>query len=214
MGSSCLSSWKGNQVMKLLLENNVGGSWEDKNLLCHEIFILLCVCSLGSNSVTSWTVACQAPVHGIFQAGILGWVAIFFLRKIFLTQGLNSHLLHGQASSLPLCPLGCKFFLSRWSQGLKRLCQSPFPFQTSALHVREKGKEKLKKCACMLSFFYLVLLFMTPMDCSPPGSSVHGILQARITESVAIASSRGSSQPRDQTLVSSISCIGRWVLYH
>ena len=141
----------------------------------------------------------------------------FFLQKIFLTQGLNSHLLHGQANSLPLCPLGCKFFLSQWSRGLERLCQSPFPFQTfqtTALHMREKGKEKLKKCACMLSFFYLVLLFMTPMDCSPPGSSVHGILQARIMEWVAIASSRGSSQPRHQTLVSSISCIGRWVLYH
>ena len=36
-----------------------------------------------------------------------------------------------------------------------------------------------------------------PMDYSPPGSSVHGILQARILEWVAISSSRGSSQPRD-----------------
>ena len=37
------------------------------------------------------------------------------------------------------------------------------------------------------------------VDCSPPGSSVHGILQARILEWVAISFSRGSSQPRDQT---------------
>ena len=37
-----------------------------------------------------------------------------------------------------------------------------------------------------------------PMDCSPPGSSVRGILQARILEWVAISFSRGSSQPRDQ----------------
>ena len=36
-----------------------------------------------------------------------------------------------------------------------------------------------------------------PMDCSPPGSSVHGILQARILEWVAISFSRRSSQPRD-----------------
>ena len=36
-----------------------------------------------------------------------------------------------------------------------------------------------------------------PMDCSLPGSSVHGILQARILEWVAMPSSRGSSQPRD-----------------
>ena len=43
-----------------------------------------------------------------------------------------------------------------------------------------------------------------PMDCSPSGSFVHGILQARIVEWVAMPSSRGSSQPRDQTHVSSI----------
>ena len=37
-----------------------------------------------------------------------------------------------------------------------------------------------------------------PMDCRPPGSSVHGILQARILEWVAMPSSRGSSQPRNR----------------
>ena len=51
------------------------------------------------------------------------------------------------------------------------------------------------------------------MDCSPPGSSVHGILQARILEWVAIPFSRGSSPPRDRSHVSCISCIGRQVLY-
>ena len=45
------------------------------------------------------------------------------------------------------------------------------------------------------------LTFCNPMDCSPSGSSVHGVLQARILEWVAISSSRGSSQPRDQTWV-------------
>ena len=44
---------------------------------------------------------------------------------------------------------------------------------------------------------------------SLPGSSVHGILQARVLEWVAISFSRGSSQPRDQTHVS---CTGRWIL--
>ena len=43
-----------------------------------------------------------------------------------------------------------------------------------------------------------------PMDCSPPGSSVHGISQARILEWVAISFSRGSSRPRDWTCVSYI----------
>ena len=45
------------------------------------------------------------------------------------------------------------------------------------------------------------------MDCSPPGSSVHGILQARILEWVAISSSRDSFWPRDQSRISWVSCI-------
>ena len=44
----------------------------------------------------------------------------------------------------------------------------------------------------------------SPMDCSPPGSSIHRILQARILEWVAIRFSRGSSRPRDRTQVSHI----------
>ena len=43
-----------------------------------------------------------------------------------------------------------------------------------------------------------------PMDCGPPGSSDHGVLQARILEWVAIPFSRGSSRPRDQTPVSCV----------
>ena len=46
--------------------------------------------------------------------------------------------------------------------------------------------------------------FGTPVDWNPPGSSVHGILQARILERVAIPFSRGSSQPKDQSPVSCI----------
>ena len=47
-------------------------------------------------------------------------------------------------------------------------------------------------------------LFVIPMDGSPIGSSVHVILQTRLLEWVAVPSSRGSSQPRDRTQVSSI----------
>ena len=46
-----------------------------------------------------------------------------------------------------------------------------------------------------------------PMDCTPPGSSVHGMLQVRILEWVAMPSSRGSSGPRDRTCISFNSCI-------
>jgi len=49
------------------------------------------------------------------------------------------------------------------------------------------------------------------MDCSPSGSTVHGILQARILEWVAMLFFRGSSQPRDQTQVS---CIAGGFFYH
>ena len=55
---------------------------------------------------------------------------------------------------------------------------------------------------------YLVMSDCDPVDCSPPGSSVLGILQARILEWIAIPVSRGSSQLRDRTQVSCI--VGRF----
>ena len=64
-------------------------------------------------------------------------------------------------------------------------------------------------CVCAQSY----LTLCDTMDCSLPGSSVHGILQARILEWVAISFSRGSSQPRDWTCISWISCTGRQILY-
>ena len=48
------------------------------------------------------------------------------------------------------------------------------------------------------------LTLCNPTDCSPPGTSVHGIFQARILEWVAISYSRGTSQPRDWTCVSCV----------
>ena len=83
-------------------------------------------------------------------------------------------------------------------------------------------KEKWKCCYAGIIKVYIsvcVLLFLgicmyacsvtescltlcNPMDCSPPGSSVHGTFQARVLEWVAISFSRGSSQTRDWTCVS------------
>ena len=74
-------------------------------------------------------------------------------------------------------------------QPLARRWKRPFPRITAA------------KC-CMHAHSCLILY--DPMDYSPPGSSTHGIFQARILKWVAISSSRGSSQPRDQTWVSCI----------
>ena len=61
---------------------------------------------------------------------------------------------------------------------------------------------------CLVAKLYLTLC--NPMDCSPPDSSVCGISQTGILERVAISSSRGFSQSRDQT---SVFCVGRQILY-
>ena len=58
-----------------------------------------------------------------------------------------------------------------------------------------------------------VCLSTTPLHWSLPGSSVHGILQARILDWVAISSSRESSRPKDWIPVSWISCISRWIFF-
>ena len=51
------------------------------------------------------------------------------------------------------------------------------------------------------------LILLDPTDSSPPGSSVHGVFQARILKWVAISFSRGSSQPRDQNRNRVMKCI-------
>ena len=81
---------------------------------------------------------------------------------------------------------------------------TPTPYTSSALCVRA-----LIRSLC-LTFCNLYSL----ADYSLSGSSAHGIFQARILEWVAIPSSGGSSQPRDQTWVSQVPCTGRRVLYH
>ena len=61
---------------------------------------------------------------------------------------------------------------------------------------------KCRAVLCLVVQSYLTLC--DPMDCSLPGSSVHGIVQARILEWVSMPSSRGSSQPRDRIQISLI----------
>ena len=71
-----------------------------------------------------------------------------------------------------------------------------------------------KKYVVSAKSLHLCLTLCDPMKWGPSGSSVYGILQERIVGWVSMTSSRGSSWPRDQTHISYISCIGRWVLYH
>ena len=73
----------------------------------------------------------------------------------------------------------------------------------------------INMCACSVAQSCSCLC--NPMDCNPPGSSVHEILQARILDWVAMPSFRISSPPRNQTRVSCVSCIsctGKRILYH
>ena len=72
----------------------------------------------------------------------------------------------------------------------------------------------LRVCVCVYAWVPSCSTLSDPMNYSPPGPSVHGILQSRILECVAISSSRGFSQPRDQTLLSCVSCIGKQILNH
>ena len=73
-----------------------------------------------------------------------------------------------------------------WSLMCQMTVDQPFPIS---------GLEfPLVVCATLLQ---LCPTLCDPMDCSPPGSSVHGILQARILEWVTMPFSKGSSQPRD-----------------
>ena len=84
---------------------------------------------------------------------------------------------------------------------------SPFP-------LREKVERTCARFSLCAKSIQSCLTLCHPMDCSLPGSSVHRIFQAKMPEWVAISSSRGSSQHRDQTHVSYVPCIGRWVFYH
>ena len=67
-------------------------------------------------------------------------------------------------------------------------------------------------CVCVCSLCCCVQL-CNLMGCSPPGSSVHGISQARVVDWIVIYYSKGSSWPQDWTQ-ESVSCTGKLILYH
>ena len=82
-------------------------------------------------------------------------------------------------------------------------------------HSKFYGKENnCQGCVCVCVWAQSCPTLCNPMNCSLPGSFVHGIFQAGIREWVAMPFSRGSSRPRDRSGVSCISCIGRQILYH
>ena len=86
----------------------------------------------------------------------------------------------------------------------KSLFPQTLVFCQKTVHKKMEGWNKQR---CISEVTQSCPTLCDPMDCSLPGSSVHGIFQARVLEWVAISSSRGSSQPRDRTWVSCI--VGR-----
>ena len=104
-------------------------------------------------------------------------------RTAFPTQVTEFRFCRNQLTSL-LEPGGTKFWLGTWSN------TAPV-WSLSVLQT---------KC-CVLSRFSCVQILCDPIDCSPPGSSGCGILQARLLEWVAVSTPRGSSRPRDRTRV-------------
>ena len=157
-----------------------------------------------------------SSVHGILR--ILEWAVIPFSRGSSQARDwTRSPTLH--VHSLPPEPPGKP---QNTGVGGLTLLQQIFPkpgtklgspaFQVDSLpaeHCQAPIKIKVLCCSCLVTKSCPTLCDL--MVYSPPGSSVHGVLQARILEWVAIFFSRGSSQPRDQ---SKVSCTGRQILYH
>ena len=112
--------------------------------------------------------------------------------KIWNLQSKHS-CYHQMLTNALLCCIRFRFVCLRIKQSHKYSWEL-FPTRISPLPFWESGSEVAQLC----------LTLCDPMDCSLPGSSLHGIFQARILEWVAISFSRRPSQPRDWTWVSHI----------
>ena len=104
------------------------------------------------------------------------------------TFTLHFHALEKEMATTPVFLPGESQGRGAWWAAICGVAQS----RTRLTRLSSSGARRV----CVFSH---VRLFYDPMDCSPPGCSVHGIFQARILERVAISFSRGPSWPRDQT---------------
>ena len=119
--------------------------------------------------------------------------------------------LHFSQSRWPLLSQGLHTFLAYFTLKVS-LPHIPFTLLQPSLQI------SLFESTCKMAFSERVwaqshLTLCYPLDCSPPGCSVHGIFQGRIPEWVATSSSRGSARSRNQSRISCVSCIGRQILY-
>ena len=122
------------------------------------------------------------------------------------------------ATPHPLFPFICIHSLLCFMPG--SMMESPATLQSKLLIMLKMRRltPKFQKAKTMTDFryFYVCPYVLCPtlsnhVDCSLPGSPVHGVLQATRGEWTAISFSRGSFQSRDRTHVSCVSCIGRWL---
>ena len=149
-----------------------------------------CFCLIVSDSETPWTVTCQAPFPQNFPGKNTGVGSHFLFQRIFPTQ--ESHrisrvgrqiLCHCTTWEAPFSLLLLLLLLSRFSR--VRLCATPPRPWDSPGKNTGVGCHFLLQCTKVKSESEVAQSCLTPsdpMDCSPPGSSVHGIFQARVLE--------------------------------
>ena len=123
---------------------------------------------------------------------------MFFFFPISITWLLNLFFLNWKLSSSLSPP-----FFPGWYQPDPFLRHQPLNDSLATLTLSWQSPAHAQSC----------LTPSRPTDCSLTGSSVHRTFQARVLEWVAISSSMESSRLRDWTLLSCVSCLGRWILY-
>ena len=159
------------------------------------------------NQTSSW-LRVLSLISTVIWGEIVLYLKAFVYRIEYLAAFLAVLVNYMKATPLPHQVTNHKvqiFQKGSWGQN------SPW-LRTTALV--GKNTSVLIMCVCVCLVPQSSPTLYDSMDCSPLGSSVHGIFQARILEWVAISFSRASSWCRDQTHISCISCIGRQILYH
>ena len=130
-----------------------------------------------------------------------------------------------ESETVPIFPSGRWEFCSYFWKRMSEKCSENIFYLPSTLVPKGGFEQKMVLmsvtrlvkcygCLCLCVCARLHLTLWDPLDCSPSGSSVHGISQARILEWVPTSYSRGFSRPRDGTHVLCVSCMGRQILYH
>ena len=176
------------------------------------------------SSILAWKIPWTAEPDRLLSMGLQrvghNWVTSFHFRLFIL----HTNEKKGPLSSVPLPHSPLLLAMLPIDPALELLHPSlliavfwmhlsGFIFKVFALTVPSVWNV-LPPHTCCAKLLQLCLTLFNSVDCSLPGSSVHGTFQARILEWVAISFSRGSSRSRNQTHTSYIACIGRQVLYH